>query len=132
VINSPALIQKVLGNPKAFDFNLFVIGAAEKIIQMSQGEVKLFGDVPSGGGPSYLSSLHTLVNSSLTQGPVLAEMNSKIESRMAIDLNTIGSQPVAAQLHRWIRDMLTKGICSSLYGNDNPTEKDPSLIDSLW
>lgn len=132
MINSPELIQKAFNNPKAFDFDLFVVDASKRLLGMSDADTKLFSERPEAGGPSYLSALHSLVNSSLAPGHDLSVMNARVESKVASDLNGISVEGTETSLHRWTRDVLTRALSSALYGSDNPIENDRSLIDSLW
>ncbi len=95
--------------------------------------MKLFFQEPGvGGGPSYSNEIHDLMQSTLTPGPALSQVNVKFQSRLAKSLNQIGTEGKTVELHRWTRDVVTLAACAGIYGFDNPYEDDPSLVESLW
>jgi hypothetical protein len=83
-------------------------------------------------GKSFLNEDHRIMIESLSPGPCLQELTSKVLEGVAGSLNDMGDEGPAFGLYRWMRDTITKASADAIYGPKNPFSRNQELIDDLW
>lgn len=132
VVTSPLLAQAALRN-KDLDFTTFITGIGLRpfgLSKQTRDRIKL--DSVDRKKASYMSELHKVIYENLGPGPMLDKMNSKMLSKVAMTLNSIGDVFEVDELWPWLQKIFTLATTYSLYGDHDPFSTDPSLYSALW
>jgi hypothetical protein len=83
-------------------------------------------------GKSFLNEDHRLMVDSLSPGPCLKELTSKVLDGVAGSLNDFHNDGQVFGLYRWMRDTITEASADAIYGPNSPFSGNQELIDDLW
>jgi hypothetical protein len=83
-------------------------------------------------GKSFLNEDHKIMIDSLSPGPCLQELTSKVLEGVAGSINDMDGEGQTFALYRWMRDIITEASADAIYGPKNPFSGNQGLIDDLW
>ncbi|KAI1477443.1 cytochrome P450 [Daldinia eschscholtzii] len=123
VINSPTLVQAAFAN-RRLSFMPFVVDFVKRMDELSPAARGIYGEIH----PQVMQSISTHMT-----GKQLKRMNSVQLKEFLPYLPENGVVLEIENLWFWLRDILTVGTTSMLFGaTDNPWKKHPSLVNAYW
>ncbi|KAI1808931.1 cytochrome P450 [Daldinia bambusicola] len=123
VINSPTLVQAAFAN-RRLSFMPFVVDFVRRMDELSPSARGIYADIH----PQVMQSISTHMT-----GKQLKRMNSVQLKEFLPYLPEDGVVLEVENLWFWLRDILTVGTTSMLFGaRDNPWKKHPSLVKAYW
>ncbi len=125
----PQLAQNTLRTSTA-SFDPLVVEFAQKSFGLSEETFAKIRNNPD-LVPSFTEAIHASMKASYVH-----EMNVNALNYISQVLDS--SQPGGddgidiPNLYLWLREIISSATLKTLFGKENPFEKDPSLIESLW
>jgi hypothetical protein len=142
-IFDPHLIQAVLRN-KIASFEPFVTDFAQKTFGLN---AETFAKITSNPKlvPEFTDAIHVSFQTDMLHkmnvhflGDISAKLGAISTGTAKVDVNNGGKEVVIKDglqvdnLYLWCRDVMSLATTRALYGNQDPYNADPSLVETAW
>ncbi len=127
---SPSVVQSALRS-KHMTFDVFSLEFAQRVFGLSDDTMKILwgnGKIEETVVPEIMHSIKAAM-----MNQHLFRMNVRALTYVAERINAIDERGLDIDdLYPWLRHLMGMATAEALYGHENPTRKDPSILDSTW